>query len=235
MEFLITFFNAILYQPLLKALFFISSHLPGQDFGIAIIILTLSIKLLLSPFSLKAIRSQIAFQQLQPKIKEIQKKYKEDIAKQSRAVLELYRKEKANPFSSFSLFLFQLPILIALYLVFLKGLKDYSNLFFLGLIDLTRPNLFLSLLAGIFQFIQSKIFLSFFSVKNKNSLKEKSLKDKDFSQMVQEQMTYLLPIFTVFIVWKLGSIIGLYWITNTLFSIGEQWLVIKSMTKNKTT
>jgi len=233
MEFLVAFFNTILYQPLLKALFFISNHLSGQDFGIAIIILTLIIKLILSPLSLKAIRSQIALQQLQPKIKEIQKKYKEDITSQSRAILELYRKEKVSPFSSLFPFLFQLPILIALYLVFFKGLKNYPNLFFLGLIDLTRPNLFLALLAGIFQFIQSKISLSFFPIKNKNSLKEKSLKDKDPSQIIQEQMTYLLPVFTVFIVWQFGSVIGLYWITSTLFSIGEQWLVIKSGVKKE--
>ncbi len=230
MEFLITFFNTVLYQPLLNILIFLSTLLPNQDFGVAIIILTLFIKLLLSPFSLKAIRSQIALQELQPKIKEIQKKYKEDINRQSQAMLELYRKEKINPFSSFLPLLLQLPILIALYLIFLKGLKGYSNLFFLGIIDLNQSNLVLSLLAGIFQFIQSKISLPSFLKKSENS-SEKSQKNKNSSEIIQEQMTYIFSLLSVFIVWQLGSTIGLYWITSSLFSIGEQLLVIKSRVK----
>lgn len=229
MNFLITFFNTVLYQPLLNILLFLSAHLPAHDFGLAIIILTLVIKLILSPFSLKAIRSQIALQEIQPKIKEIQKKYKEDITSQSRAILDLYQKEKINPFSSFFLLFLQLPILIALYLVFLNGLKGYQNLFFLGLINLGQPNLFLSLLAGVFQFIQSKI--SLFSQINQNRDSIKSSQKTDASQIIQNQMTYLFPIFTVFIVWQLGAALGLYWITSSLFSIGEQWFVIKSRVK----
>lgn len=229
MNFLIQFFNIVLYQPLLNILILFYLYLPGRDFGVAIILLTILIKLILLPSSLEAIQSQRALINLQPKIKEIQKRYKDNREEQSRAFLDLYKKEKINPFASFLPLLLQIPIFIALYKIFLTGLDQEVlkknlyrfipvpktiNLNFLGIIDLTRPNFLMALLAGILQFIQSK-----FSLFNKKTDK------KDAGQIIQSQMTYLISFLTVFIVWKLGSIIGLYWITSTLFSIGEQYII----------
>lgn len=236
MNFLIQFFNTVLYQPLLNLLILLYIYFPGHDFGIAIVLLTLIIKLILSPTSLKAIRSQKLLADLQPKIKEIQEKYKKDKQKQSQAMMEFYKKTKVNPFSGCFPLLFQLPILIALYQVFLRGLKPealrttlYSfisypesiNLMFLGLIDLGKPNIILALVAGILQFFQSKL-----------SLPKKRPEKKDPGQMIQSQMIYFFPLLTIFIVWKFGSIIGLYWITSTLFSIGEYYLVGKKLKTN---
>ncbi len=230
------FFNLILYQPLFNFLILLYTYLPGHDFGVAVIVLTLIIKLILLPTSLKSIRSQKIMADLQPKLKEIQKKYKDDKEKQSREVFKLYQETKINPFSGCFPLLLQLPILIALYQVFLKGFNEevlkstlygfipYSkqlNLMFLGLIDLTQPNIFLALTAGGLQFIQSKI-----------STPKKTSSQKDTSQMIQSQMMYFIPILTIFIVWKFGSIIGLYWITSTLFSIGEHYLVTKKIKTN---
>ena len=234
--FLIDFFNTVLYQPLFNILILLYIYLPGHDFGIAIIVLTLIIKLVLFPTSLKAIRSQRVMADIQPKIKEIQDKYKDSKEKQSRAVFDFYKKEKVNPFSGCFPLLLQLPILIALYQVFLKGFKpeilkstlynfvsypESISLMFLGIIDLSQANFFLALLAGILQFFQSKI-----------SMPKKTSGRKDTSQMIQSQMIYFFPFLTVFIVWKFGSLIGLYWITSTLFSIGEQFLVIKKLKKH---
>ena len=233
---LISFFNIVLYQPLLNGLILLYTYLPGQDFGVAVIVFTLLIKLILHPSSLHAIRSQKAMAKIQPKVKEIQKKYKGDRQKQAQATMELYKKEKISPFSGCLPLLLQLPILIALYQVFLKGLKPESltaSLYsfvpnpgeivpvLLGIVNLSQPNLLLALLAGILQFFQSKI-----------SVGRQKTKKGDFSSMMQNQMLYFFPIFTVFIVWKLGSIIGLYWIVSTLFSIGEQYMV-KSKAKNE--
>ncbi|MBZ9572737.1 membrane protein insertase YidC [Patescibacteria group bacterium] len=236
---LIQFFNIVLYQPLLNALILLYTYLPGHDFGIAVIVLTLIMKLILHPSSLHAIRSQKALSTLQPKIKEIQRKYKNNKQEQARATMELYKKEKISPFSGCLPLLLQLPILIALYQVFLKGLKPEvltASLYsfvpnpgeviptFLGIVNLAQPNFLLALTAGILQFFQSKI--SFQKPRG-----EQKSKKGDFSSMMQNQMLYFFPIFTVFIVWKLGSIIGLYWIVSTLFSIGEQFLVNKKYVK----
>ncbi len=231
MSALIQFFNLILYQPLLNALILLYNYLPGHDFGIAVIVLTVIIRLILHPSSVKAIKSQKALSALQPKLKEIQKKFKNDREKLARATMELYQKEKISPFSGCLPLLFQLPILIALYRVFFF-LKDFTpqtlqeslysfvsypdgiNTVFLGIVDLAKPNIFLAILAGVFQFLQSKI-----------SIGKQEMKKGDFAKAIQSQMLYFFPVFTVFIVWKLGSIIGLYWIVSTLFSIGEHYLV----------
>ena len=234
-------FNAVLYQPLLNFLLLLYVYLPGHDFGVAVIVLTLIIKIILFPVSQKGIRSQKALSALQPKIKEIQEKYKGEKEKQSRAMMELYQKSKINPLSGCLPLLLQLPILLALYQVFLKGLDAATlkaslyrfipypaamNFTFLGIVNLAHPNIFIALLAGLFQYFQSKISL----VKN---ISPSSPKKGGFSSALQNQMTYLLPFFTVFIVWKFGSIIGLYWIANTLFSIGEYYIISKKYGEEK--
>ena len=237
MNILSTFFNTILYQPLLNLLIIFYAYLPGHDFGVAVIILTLLIKIVLSPTSLKAARSQRALSKLQPKIKEIQDKYKNDKAKQSQSMMEMYQKEKINPLSGCFPILIQLPILIAMYQVFLRGLTSealrnslYSfvpypssiNLVFLGIIDLSQPSIFLAILAGVLQFFQSKL-----SIVSNKAKEGKDSNKKDFSSMMQNQMLYFFPLLTVFIVWKFGSIIGLYWVVSALFSIGEQYIIKK--------
>lgn len=228
---LIQFFNLVLYQPLLNALILLYVYLPGHDFGVAVIVLTVIIKLILHPSAIQAIRSQRALTKLQPKIKEIQKKHKNDKQAQARATMELYQKEKVSPFSGCLPLLLQLPILIALYQVFLRGFQPEvlaASLYgfvanpgevvptFLGMVNLAQSSFPLALLAGVLQFIQSKL-----------SIGKQKTKKGDFSSMMQSQMLYFFPILTVFIVWKLGSIIGLYWMVSTLFSIGEQFLVNK--------
>jgi len=170
-EAIVNIFNIVLYQPLFNALVFLYNYLPGHDFGIAIIVLTIVIKLLLYPTSVKAVKSQKAIQQLQPKVQEIQKTHKDDKEKQAKEVLELYKKEKINPFSGLLLALIQLPILIALYSVFWNGLRPEElarlytfvanpgqiNAFLLGMIDLSKPNLIFAILAGVTQFFQTKM------------------------------------------------------------------------------
>ncbi len=240
MNILILIFNTVLYQPLLNCLILLYEYIPGHDFGIAVIVLTLIIRFLLYPSSIRGVRSQKALSDLQPKIQEIQKEYKDNKDKQMKLLMELYKKEKINPFSGCLPLLLQLPVLIAFYQVFLRGLQPESlnqflysfvphpgtiNFSFLGLINLAEPNMFLAFLAGLLQFYQLKISTA--AKKNTNPKENIKGRTTDFSGMMQRQMLYFLPAFTVFIVWKFGSIIGLYWIISILFSIGEQYIVRK--------
>ena len=231
--FLADIFNLFLYQPLFNLLVLIYNYVPGRDFGLAIILLTILIRLVLYPISVKALNSQKALQKLQPKIQELQKKYKDDKERQTRETLELYRKEKINPFSGLLLAIVQLPILIALYQVFWHGLKPeainnlynfvsnpvHINAMFFGFIDLSKPNLIFAILAGIFQFIQTKMLLP--GKENSNS------KERDISQIMQKQMVYFLPFITVVILLKLPSALGLYWIISSVFSIIQQYFLTK--------
>lgn len=235
MNLLINIFNTILYQPLFNGLILLYLYLPGRDFGIAVIILTILTRLIFYPLGTKAIRSQKLLQSLQPKIQEIQQKYKDNKEKQAKETLELYKKEKINPFSGCLPLLIQLPILIALYQVFWQGfqLEQMKFLYnfvpnpgeidpsFLGMINLSEPNIYLAILAGAFQFIQTKMIQP-----KMQKMKTEQLSNK-FAEMMQKQMLYFFPIFTVLILWGLPSAIGLYWLVSTLFSIAQQYFVFK--------
>lgn len=232
-EFLALAFNVVLYQPLFNSLVLLYNFIPGHDFGIAIIVLTLVIKVVLYPLSLKAVESQRVMQKFQPKIQEIQKKYKDDKEKQAKEMMELYKTEKINPFSGLFLAFIQLPILIALYSVFWNGLKPEQlinlygfvsnpgtiNAIFLSIIDLSKPNFILALLASITQYFQTKMLLP---KKDNNPASA-----NDFSKIMQGQMTYLMPVMTLIILLSLPSALGLYWTASSIFSIIQQYLIIK--------
>lgn len=236
MDILVSFFKIILYQPLFNGLILLYNYLPGHDFGVAVIILTVLIKVLLYPLGAKAIKSQRALSGLQPKIKEIQEKYKGDKEQQTKEIMEFYKREKVNPFSGCLPILIQLPILIALFWVFrtfegglspeeLEGLYRFVSYpvldtKFLGILDLVKPSIYLALLAGAFQFFQTKMVVP----KNKPNKKQAS----GLSDQMQKQMQYFFPILTVLILLRLPSAIGLYWITTTLFTIIQQYVILKS-------
>jgi len=225
-------FYTILYQPLFNALVLVYLYLPGHDFGLAVILLTLVIRTALYPLGVQAIRSQKTLAQLQPKMKEIQEKFKNNKEQQSRAMMELYQKEKINPFSGCLPMIVQLPILIGLYQVFWKGFGEAQmsflygvvpnpgliNTSFLGIMDLSQASIFLAVLTGAAQFFQSKMM---------TAKQVKSKGPTDMSQMMQKQMLYLFPIFTVFILWKLPAAVALYWLTTTLFTIVQQYIILK--------
>lgn len=232
-------FNLFLYQPLFNILIFLYAYFPGRDFGIAVILLTLLVKFIFYPLGNLAIKSQKSLTRIQPKLEEIKKKYKDNKEKLVEETLNLYKREKINPFAGIIPLLIQLPILIALYQLFLRGFNSdqffllYSfvpypgqiDTFFLNLFDLSSPNLYLAILAGVAQFWQAKMMIT--SVNKKNGLKKFS-----FQEIFQKQTLYFLPLFTVLILSKIPSVIGLYWLTMSLFTIIQQYLIINKRQKN---
>lgn len=233
------FFQEVLCRPLFNLLILLYNIIPGHDFGLAIILSTIIIKILLIPSSRSAIRSQKDLTELQPKIKEIQEKYKSDKEKQGLALMELYKAHKINPFGGFLTLLVQIPILIALYRVFWTGLDPdklnglYSfirhpgviNPFFLGIIDLSKASPILAVLAGISQFIQTRMMTP----------KLKKIDHKaDTMSLVNQQMLYMMPFLTIIIVWKLPGGLPLYWTVITLFSIIQQYFVLKKRNESGT-
>ncbi|PIP16864.1 MAG: hypothetical protein COX44_03090 [Candidatus Portnoybacteria bacterium CG23_combo_of_CG06-09_8_20_14_all_37_13] len=201
-------FNLILYQPLFKALLWFYHYIP--DFGIAIVILTIIIRLILYPLNQKALKSQKELALLQPKIKEMQKQYSHDKIKQGEIMMKLYKEHKINPFSSFLPILIQLPILIALFKVFIDLSKNSQliNPMFLSLIDLSQRSIFLSVLAGITQFWQSRTMPS--------------------AGQQNSKFLYFMPLITVFIGLSLPAGLPLYWTTITLLAILQQYIYDKS-------
>lgn len=237
-ESIINFFYVILYQPLFNLLVLFYNYIPGHDFGVAIIFLTILIRIALYPLSVKTVNSQRNVQKLQPKVKEIQQKLKDDKERQAKEILDLYKKEKINPLSGLLLAIIQLPILIALYQVFWQGLNPkelaglYSfvqnpgqiNALFLNVINLSKPNFIFAVLAGLVQYFQTKMLLPKTAPKNQQN---KTKSGPDFSAAMQKQSLYVLPIFTVIILVNLPSALGLYWIISGIFSIAQQYLVLR--------
>jgi YidC/Oxa1 family membrane protein insertase len=246
-----TLFHITIYQPIYNLLVFVYNIVP--DFGIAIIIITIFIKFLLIPLSRKQIESQKKMQELQPKIKELQAKYKNDKEKQSRAMVELYKESKSNPFSGCLPMIIQLIFLIAIYRVLfniseagliINPIDLYSfipnpgqiNKMFLGMVDLSSalnfsslalsslPHIILVLLAAGSQFIQTKMLMA----KQINNTNKKN--EDDFAQIMSKQMLFLGPILTLFIGIKFPAGLALYWLISTVFMIVQQ----KQMEKGET-
>ena len=103
-----------------NALVFLLSIIPGGHVAVAVILLTILVKIILLPLSKKMFLSQIAQRKIQPLLKKIQEEYKDNRQLLGIKMLELYRENKLNPFSSILLLLIQIPIVFALYFVFSK-------------------------------------------------------------------------------------------------------------------
>lgn len=236
------FLKTILYKPLYNALIFLVWLIPGHNVGWAIIILTIIIRIILLPSSLKAARSQIKLRDLQPELQKIQEQYKNDKTKQSQEIMAFYKKNQVSPWGSCLPLLIQFPILIILYYVFINGLStarfdllyefmprpDSMNTLFFG-IDLAKPNLYiLPVLAGIFQYIQGRQMTP-------PSAKATGGKatGQEMSSMITKQMLYLMPVFTVIISMRLPAALPLYWIITTLFAIGQQWYATRQIQNAK--
>ena len=121
-------FTIIFYQPILNLLVWLYDVIPGHDIGVAIILLTIIIKLVLLPLSKKSIESQKSLRDLQPKMDEVKKRYPDSKEEQSKAMMVLYKENKINPLSSCLPLLIQLPFLWALYRVFYNGLTKKGSL-----------------------------------------------------------------------------------------------------------
>jgi YidC/Oxa1 family membrane protein insertase len=236
-------FHTIIYQPLYNILILLYNIIPGKDFGISIILITILIRIALIPLYKKQIESQKKLQELQPKIKALQEKTKNDKEQQTKQLMELYKEHKTNPFSGCLPLIIQLIIFIAIYRVLINissnGLQaDLSQLysfvadpgrinqFFISLVDLTKPSIVFAVLAAIAQYFQTKMLMKNQPQAPKN---EDADGKPDIAQMMSKQMLYLGPFLTLFIGIKFAAGLSLYWLAGTLFMLVQQiWMERKS-------
>lgn len=214
----------MLYRPILNSLIFFNKIL-GNNFGLAIISLTLAIRAVLVPLSLPALRAARAMQNLQPELDGLKKKHK-DKKKLQEEQLKLYRKHGVNPAAGCLPQLLQLLILIALYQVFIDfirtGMIDDTQvkMNFLWL-NLAKPDSYfiLPILAGVSQLVLSLM------MSPKQSKKTKGEGDQ-MAVIMQKQMIFMMPLMTILIAVKLPSGLALYWLMTTVFSIFQQHFLI---------
>ena len=239
-------FRAIITKPLFNLMVFLGETIPGNSLGVAIILMTLLVRVLLFAPNQKAMKSQRKLQKLQPKMEEIKKKHSGNQQMMALKTMELYKTHKINPMSSCLPMLAQMPFLIGIYFVVQDGLSPhlkyllYSfnqgvdlsiiNTTFLG-INLEVPEvMILPFLVGGAQYLAIK--LSMISAKKKED-KDKKPEEGMAAQMVQMQkmMLYVLPVMIGVFTMTFPAGVGIYWLTSTLFGIGQQKLVNHQLDK----
>lgn len=238
-------FETFLYQPLLNLLFVIYDFVIS-DIGIAIIIMTIIIRVVLLPIFYKSAKDQTILQKISPQIQEIQKKHKDNKEQQVQEMLAVYKEHKVNPFSSFGLLFLQLPILFAVYRVFLNGFgeevtallyhwvpqPEHVDSLFLGIVDLTIPNTVLVLVAVVLQYLNAKLMMHI----QKQKKKQTDTPVPDMAQKAQnisKKLIFLMPFITGIILWNLPSAVALYWLTTSLFSAAQQIVINKRILKHE--
>jgi YidC/Oxa1 family membrane protein insertase len=236
-------FNLILYKPLYNAFIGFIGTFPWVDAGVVVVIFTIIIKLILFPLSQKSVRSQIEMKKIQPDIDNIKLKYKDNKQEQALKTMALYKEKGVNPFSGIFLALIQLPILIALYMVFYKGgltdintnmlysfiqVPDQVNTFFLGLFDITEKNTILAVIVAIGQFFQIKFTMPATPKKAEGEKKEASFQG-ELARSMSTQMKYVMPIFMFFVARSFDSLVSLYLITASVFAIGQELYMRKKI------
>lgn len=236
---MIAFFKVVLYYPIFNLLVFFYSLIP--DIGIAIILVTIIIKIIIWPLSKKSIKSQKAMQTIQPKLEELKIQYKGDQQGLAKATMELYKKEGVSPFSSCLPLLIQLPIMISVFYAFRNGLVNtnfdflYSfvknpgtiNPMMFNVFDLSKPQWVLGLFAGIAQFFQSKMLMQ------KNPKFQDKTKELSLTDTMSKQMMYTMPIVTVLISLSLPGGLSLYFFVITLLGIFDTLIVTKLLEKKQ--
>ncbi len=223
------FFHTVFYDPIYNALVALVALVPGGDVGVAVILVTIIIRLILLPFSLSAARTQRAMKALEPKLKVLKEKYNGDKEKQSLETLSLYREEKVNPFASILTVFIQIPVLLALYWVFyyepfsttesINTMRLYAftplphliSLQFLGLISVAGKSITLAVLAGLTQYLQAHMAL----LGTMKPSEEKSIQN-DFQRIMGLQLKYVFPFLIGIISYTTSGAIALYFITTNL-------------------
>src|SRR3989338_1009902 len=241
-------YQTLIFRPLYNGLVGIIDVLPWIDLGMAVIIFTVIVKLILFPLSRTSILTQARMKEVEPEMAQLKAKYANDRQVQAMKIMELYKSKGIRPFSGILLLLIQLPILLALISVFYKIIPDIHPEFlynfisvpvikthFLGLIDLTQKSLILSFITAGAQFFQL-----YFSpaVRAQTRQSKTTPTNVDFSSQLagsmNKQMKFLLPILAfVSTYWIIHSqfpaaaaIIAIYWTVSTLFTLVQELFIM---------
>lgn len=203
----------VIAVPLFDFMSFI--HRGVGNWGLTIILLTLTIKLLFYPLAAKSYRSMAQMKRLQPKLQRLKEQYGDDRAKLHQAMMEIYQKEKVNPLGGCLPIVIQIPVFIALYWVLL-GSVEMRQAHFLWVPDLSSedPYYILPVIMGITMFLQTK------------------LNPKPVDPLQARMMTIMPLAFTAFFFFSPAGLV-VYWTMNNLLSIAQQWYITKSVEKEQ--
>lgn len=181
-----------------------------HNYGFAIILLTLVVKLVTFPLTQKSMVSMKRMQLLQPKMAELKEKYGSDKQKLNQAVMEMYKKEKVNPFGGCLPIIIQIPVFFALYKTLLVSieLKDSPFIFYITDLSVKDPYYITPILMGVTMFIQQRL-------------------SPQTGDPVQQKVFMFMPVIFTFLFLQFQSGLVLYWLTNNVLSIAQQYFINK--------
>lgn len=231
-------YHTFFFDPLYNALLLLFKVLPWADAGIIVILLTILVRLVLYPLSRKGVVTQVKMAEIAPDLEAIKKKYKDQPEEQAKETLALYNKKGVNPFSGILVIIIQLPLIFALYQIFLHfpevrsellysfvHVPENVNTVFLGLIDIGNKSALIAVLAALSTFLQLYV-----ASKSQSAPKGDSFGD-NLTRSMQSQMKYIFPVIVFFIAYKISGVIALYWLTTNLFSVGQELYVRRDLAK----
>ena len=194
--------------PLLWLMNFFGTWLPGQNYGVAIILLTVLVKVVFYPLSLKSMRSMKAMQGLQPQLNALRSKYKSDPQRFQREQMEMFRKHGVNPMGGCLPMVVQIPIFYALYLTLQYSVELQGAPFLLWISDLSKkdPYYVLPILMGISMLVQQKM-------------------TPTVGDPRQAQIMLIMPVVFTFMFLEFPTGLVLYWLVNNVLSIAQQSLI----------
>lgn len=193
-----------------------------HNYGLSIILFTIFVKVLLLPLTIKQTKSTKAMQDIQPKMKEIQEKYKTKPEKQQQEIMNLYKEAKINPLAGCLPLLIQMPILFGLYAVLRdpvaygvfadKAAFANADVVFLWVQNLTKPDYILAIVSGVTTFVMQMLMMP-----------------KDQQQGSMKIMTYVMSAMMLYWGFMLPAGLTLYWTAGNLFSIAQHYLVMNPL------
>jgi len=231
-----TVFHAVIYDPLYNVLVYLVGILPTHDVGIAVVAVTILVRVVIYPLSRRAVQAQIAMKKIAPEVDVLKEKYKNDREAQSRAIFALYKERDVHPFASVGLLFIQLPILFALYWIFARGglphidsgllysfvaVPKGVNMEFLGIVDMAGHNIILAALAAISQGVYTRLSLGSPKVHDANI--EASFSN-DMARSFDTQARYVMPVLIGIVGFSVVAAAPLYWLTSNLFMIFQEYL-----------
>jgi YidC/Oxa1 family membrane protein insertase len=234
--------HTFFFDPIYNSLVFFIDVMPGGDVGLAIIATVILVKLILLPVSIKAVQTQKAMRDIDPKLKAIKEEHKDNREEQAKAMMAVYKEAKINPFASLFVVLLQIPIIIALYYSVYSGggvaLPNinvdilYSfikapvelTMNFLGIVDITGKSIVLALLAGITQYIQVRLVMPKLPERLPDA--KPSMKDEMMRNM-HVQMRFVMPVLIAVIAYTISAAIALYFLVSNIVTIAQEIYVKK--------
>lgn len=207
-------FLSNIVQQVITFLYGLTNMLGVPSYGLAIVIMTIIVKLILYPLTKKQIESTKAMMSIQPKMKEIQEKYKDDKQRLNMELANLYKNEGVNPLAGCLPLLVQMPIMIGIF----YGIRDFSyagpsNFLWMETISNPDPMYILPILSALTTFIQSKQTMP------------------DTSSPQNKIMLYFMPLFIGYISLNFPAGLVIYWVVMNIMQIGQQALMNKAAGK----